>query len=187
MSDAMAQPADEFAVSAARFKQAMSLLTAGVTVITSAEGDGAPCGMTATAVCSLSADPPSLLVAVNRQTRTFQAIRNSRRFAVNLLHEEQRGIADRFAAHADSPAAAAAQFLDGGLWRSRSDGVPVLQDALASFLCDVVQWSETKTHMVFFGLVRDIGTREDAGPLLYGFRDYQRLAVASVETREARA
>lgn len=151
------------------FKVGMQQLASTVTVITSAY-EGARSGMTATAVCSLSPDPASLIISVNRSNRTFGFIMDSRKFAVNLLSVEQENIANAFASskHLED------QFRSGA-WSVSECGAPVLTDALAVFVCDVDQWMNTKTHTVFCGNISECNVSPDRSPLLFGKKQYQAL------------
>ena len=67
------------------------------------------------------------------------------------------------------------QFLKAGTWVESPSGVPVLQDALASFVCRVDNWANTKTHAVFFGLVDEVRTNPEKSPLIYAQRGFNRI------------
>ncbi|MFJ8146156.1 flavin reductase family protein [Streptomyces sp. NPDC096048] len=114
---------------AARCLGLYAKLAAGVTVVTARGADG-PLGMTVSAVTSLSARPPLLLACLRDGSRTLAAVRGRRAFAVHLLREEQRELADRFA----SPATTAAERFAGTGTRQVL-GVPVLAGALAWSVC----------------------------------------------------
>jgi flavin reductase (NADH) len=122
---------------AADFKHAMRRLAAGVTIVTTAGGDGRA-GLTATAVCSLSADPARLLVCVNRDAAPNAAIAASGRFCVNVLALRHRALALRFAG---ATGVAGDDRFARGKWGKAATGAPVLLDALASFDCAV--WART--------------------------------------------
>ena len=160
------------------FKQGMQLLAACVNVITSSS-EGSRRGMTATAVCSLTSDPPSLIVSVNRSARTFDNIANSRKLCVNLLAENQQHIANVFASgKGDSEE----KFNSAGIWIPSASGQPMLQDCVASFVCDVDRWMVTKTHYVVVANITEIRTRNDIKPLLYYERSYSSMASELSET-----
>lgn len=160
-------------VDEALFKRGMRCLAAGVCVVTSRDGEGLPVGMTATAVCSVSAAPPTLLVCVNRRHASYAVFRRAGRFAVNVLALEDRALSTVFAG--DVPAG---QRFDHGRWTTLATGAPVLDSALASFDCTLAEVTDMGSHGVFFGEVRDVCyRREAAAPLLYGLGAYGTLSA----------
>jgi len=159
------------------FKQGMQLLAACVNVVTSAS-DGARGGMTATAVCSLAADPPSLIVSINRSARTFENIANSRRLCVNLLAENQQQIANIFAS---SKSDGETKFVAGGEWTHSKCGQPMLEECVANFVCAVDRWMVTKTHYVIVANICEIRLRSELKPLLYFDRHYSTVSTEVVE------
>jgi DNA-binding GntR family transcriptional regulator len=116
--------------------------------------------MTASAVSSLSLDPPMLLVCVNRATITETAIAGSGAFGVNILHEDQGEVAERFAGR-HTPEKFAGVGTTRGAW-----GSPLLADALACIECRVHEQVTGGTHTVFMGLVQHAESRPGA-PLTY--------------------
>ncbi|WP_246519938.1 flavin reductase family protein [Ancylobacter lacus] len=134
---------------AADFRAAMRELAGGVTIITAA-GPNGPRGLTATAVCSVSAEPPTLLVCVNRATEGHGAIDGAGSFCVNVTATEHRDLAEHFAGRGGLRGAE--RFLHGR-WDTLATGAPVLADALAAFDCRVIQRLDWGTHTVFLGAV----------------------------------
>jgi flavin reductase len=153
-------------VTAARFKEGMRRLSASVSLITVADLAGRN-GMTGTAVCSVSVEPPILLVGVNRSASVHDQIVVGRRFGVNILRPRHRALADRFS----SGASGEARF-GIGRWIEGALGVPVLEDALVSFACEVVRTVAIGTHKIFFGRVVDARVG-DGSPLVYGGGQYE--------------
>jgi flavin reductase (DIM6/NTAB) family NADH-FMN oxidoreductase RutF len=129
-----------------RYRHVIGHFATGVTVITSRHDD-ADHGATASAVSSVSLDPPSLLVCLNRAAVTETAVRESGTFVVNILREDQGELAMRFAGRHGEKFAG----LDVG--RS-AEGDPVLSDALARVECRVRDAVTGGTHTVFFGEVQ---------------------------------
>jgi flavin reductase (DIM6/NTAB) family NADH-FMN oxidoreductase RutF len=164
------------AVDADSFKQGMRQLAATVTIVTT-EHEGERCGLTATAVCSLSAEPPMLLVCVNRQAGAHDRIRLSRRFCVNVLSDEDAALSQRFA----GPEKGEARFA-AGVWRTGITGAPVLDHALASFDCELIEQVEAGTHTIFIGRVHAVETKPGRRPLLYADGDYSGLAALEAIT-----
>jgi flavin reductase (DIM6/NTAB) family NADH-FMN oxidoreductase RutF len=150
------------------FKLGMRRLAAGVCLITTRCNDGSWRGMTATAVCSVSAAPPTLLCCINRRNSTYEAIGISAVFAVNVLSLDNRDLADRFA----SPLSAQEKFA-AGLWREGSTGAPLLEGALAVFDCRVSQTLGSGTHGIVLGEIQSVVVRTAAAkPLLYAHGAY---------------
>lgn len=167
-------------IDATQFKAAMRCLAAHVCLITTRSLDGAPGGLTATAVCSVSADPPTLLACVNRNSASFRAIQASGIFAVNVLALESRHLADRFA----SPIPAEEKFTEGS-WLQASTGAPVLRNALVSFDCRVASAVDVGTHGILFGAIEAVQIQgSGARPLLYAHGGYGEFS--STEAAAAR-
>jgi flavin reductase (DIM6/NTAB) family NADH-FMN oxidoreductase RutF len=150
------------------FKAAMRHLAGHVCLITTQSASGARHGLTATAVCSVSATPPTLLCCVHRESRSCEAIAQAGRFAVNLLPADDRYLAERFAAPSDGP-----QRFEAGTWTQLDTGAPILTSALASFDCALSQTAIVGSHQVFFGEVRALRVKSDMDPpLLYSHGSY---------------
>ena len=145
------------------FRDGMRQLAAGVSII-AAEHDGIRRGLTATSVCSLSDDPPTLIVCVNRSAEAHELIYASRHLSVSILGEDHRTLAERFAGMGG--AKGEERFAEGD-WRTLETGAPVLADALVGFDCRVIDCAECKTHRAFIASVVAIRVRDDASPLLY--------------------
>lgn len=150
-------------VDAADFRTAMRELAAGVTIVTAGSDIGRR-GLTATAVCSVSADPPTLLVCINRDAEGHAAITASGAFCVNVIAAEHRGLAERFAGR---DGARGAERFDRGEWNALVTGAPVLADALAAFDCRVIQATDWGTHTVFLGTVVATTASPERAALLY--------------------
>jgi flavin reductase (DIM6/NTAB) family NADH-FMN oxidoreductase RutF len=140
------------------FREAISQFATGVTVITARTAEG-PAGMTASAVCSLSVDPVQLLVCINERLPTHSALVDSRRFAVNVLGEGQSDLARRFATPSADKFA--------GVEVGDCDGIPLLERAIAHFVCDVHERFPGGDHSIFIGNVTKLSLRRGARPLLY--------------------
>lgn len=148
------------------YRDSMSLLATGVTVVTTMTADG-PAGMTASAVCSLSLEPPQLLVCVRTSLPTHNALQASGQFGVSVLGEGQIDIARRFA----TPGADRFTGLD-----LRPElPVPVLRPAIAYFCCTVAERFPGGDHSIFTGRVLACGHQPDRRPLLYFGRRFGAL------------
>jgi flavin reductase (DIM6/NTAB) family NADH-FMN oxidoreductase RutF len=146
------------AVDELAFREAIAHFATGVTVVTTLY-ERRPAGMTASAVASLSLDPVLLLVCINNRLPTHTAIEASRCFVVNVLGEGQEELALRFARPATDKFAGVELVTVGGL--------PVLQDAIAHFVCDVHERFPGGDHSIFTGLVRECAAARGKRPLLY--------------------
>jgi flavin reductase (NADH)/flavin reductase len=156
------------AVDPGDFKQGMRRLGASVCIITTRRADGARNGLTATAVCSLSADPPMLLACLNRSSNTFRPIVEAKVFAVNVLSLQDAAVADRFAGTLSGP-----EKFEAGEWIETATGAPILATALAAFDCELEQMMEAGTHAILLGAVRHVTLGEPSrAPLLYAQGGY---------------
>jgi len=153
------------------FFRGMRRLSSGVCVVAT-ESNGVLAGMTATAVCSLTAEPPSLIVCLNKDSRTHNAIAASRHLTVNVLRQEQRRLAECFAGHA---ARSGTRKFQIGTWPQTDYGLPFLSDALAVFFCTVQQVSGFNSHSLFICGVDSVRTANAGRPLLYFDQSYRTL------------
>lgn len=142
------------------FRQAMRRVASTVNVITICV-DGQPMGITATAMSSLSMDPPSLLVCIKQTASVHGSIKDVSHFAVNVLHRDQEHLAQMFADRGK----AAQRFTSG--WHLEGDRPPRLADAQASLLCRRTDHHRFGTHSIFIGVVEEVVVRGDIHPLVY--------------------
>jgi flavin reductase (DIM6/NTAB) family NADH-FMN oxidoreductase RutF len=150
---------------AAPFKQGMRALAFGVTVIAAQDREGLYLGLTATAVTSLSAEPPSLLVCVNRSSALAEALQKGVLFSVNVLAQDQADIAQAFGGQ--RPVRGMGRFAYGNWFRSGLD-VPLLTGARVNFECTVAEATDWATHRMVIGGVCDVHlTRTADRPLIY--------------------
>lgn len=155
------------------FRAAMRKLAGAVSVLTVGQGE-ARTGLTATSVSSLSVEPPTLLVSVNRTASAAAPLLAERAFAVNVLRPHHQDVADRFAGR--HGIAGAARYA-GADWSRLATGAPVLTDALAVFDCELEDAIERHTHLIIIGRVVASRVTEGADPLLYWAGDYRTLAL----------
>jgi len=140
---------------------------AGACVVIASEHGGARAGLTATAVCSISAEPPRLLVCVNKNVFAHGLITQSGAVSINVLSQQQEIIAKRFAGMVDG-VCGEQRFEDEGNWGKGALGVPVLRDALVSFECRVVEAIPANSHDMFVCEVIGIDGQQGAdSPLMY--------------------
>lgn len=153
-------------VDKAAFRNGMSRLGASVSVVTTI-CDGRRYGFTASAVCSVSDTPATLLVCINRASSCFHAFEGGQHFCVNTLMPGQEDISDLFGGK--TPVADRFAF---GEWGEGLTGVPVLANASVSFECEFTNAVDEATHRVLFGRVIDIRENEERATLLYCMRRY---------------
>lgn len=155
------------------FRTGMRRLAGHVCIIATARSNGERAGLTATAVSSVSAEPPTLLICVNRQNSSHAVIRETGIFAVNVLALEDQALANRFAGRIVGEE----RFAEG-VWMTLETGAPVLESALVSFDCRIAQAVEVGTHGVLFGAIDAVRVRQaDAKPLLYVHGSYGGFAA----------
>lgn len=154
---------------AAEFKAAMRHFPTGVTVVTSVR-DGEPRGVTVTAFASVSADPPLVLICINREARSYLYISASKVFCVNLLAGDQRVLAERFASRLREN-----QF-EGVSYETGVTGAAVLRDAVAHFDCEVAEEHHAGSHSIFIGRVLSCTSRSGS-PLGYYNGDFHDFGI----------
>ncbi|MNB86777.1 FMN reductase (NADH) RutF [compost metagenome] len=152
------------------FKQAMRRLTSTISLITTRHL-GQPFGMAATAVQSVTTDPATILVCVNRSASISAALEESGRFAVNMLHHSHVDLVPVFSGQLKGE-----ERFEHGQW-IEEHGVPVLVDAQASLVCEVSSVTAIGSHDVIFGRVLWVDTRPDISPLLYENGGFARSAA----------
>jgi flavin reductase (DIM6/NTAB) family NADH-FMN oxidoreductase RutF len=158
-------------VEPATFREAMSRLGAAVHVISTA-GPGGKAGVTATAVCSVSDAPATLLVCLNRRSQTSPSVMENGVFCVNTLGEGGTEIADIFAGR--TGISGSDRFATGE-WTTMSTGSPVLTSAVVSFDCRIIEVRSVASHNVFFGAVESLRLGTARPALVYHDRAYKRV------------
>jgi flavin reductase (DIM6/NTAB) family NADH-FMN oxidoreductase RutF len=141
--------ADIVPVSGRAFRDCIARVPSGVNVVTT-DGTLGIGGFTATAVASVSDDPPTVLVCLNRSSSQWDAFRGNGCFAINLLPAGGQPIAEAFAGRTGL---AAAERFGLGTWTRLSTGAPVLEEAVMSLDCRLTEALDVGTHTVLFGVV----------------------------------
>lgn len=156
------------------FRAAMANLSAAVNVITT-DGPRGRAGMTVSAACSVTDSPPTVLVCVNRSSRSHDVLVANGRICVNVLGADQDDLAMHFAGATKVPTAE--RFADGP-WDFDGDGVPVLRDAIASVIGRITSERTLGSHSVLFVEVEKVRTKQDSGALVYFQRRFHSLDAA---------
>src|SRR5712672_2190917 len=174
----------------ADFRAAMRQLTGGVSVITVGRGRDIG-GMTVTSVSSLSVDPPSLIVSINRSASSWPLLKRYGFFGVNILNADQLDIAERFTG---KDGLKGADRFAGAKWVTRASGVPLLSGALAAIECEIEEIIERHSHAIIIGRVLDLQLSGRSAALAYWQgqylaidRDEDAILLADVSVPLARA
>lgn len=148
------------------FKNAMAHLSSAVSVVTT-KGPTGRFGLTASAVCSVSDSPPSLLVCINKSSASHAHFIQNKVLAVNVLASENEAISNIFASKIP-----AEERFSRGEWDQLKTGSPILKDTLVSFDCVVNQVQSVGSHDVFICNIVAIAQNEPAQALVYFDRRY---------------
>lgn len=166
---------DAMEIASDTFRQVMGRFATGISVVTTFDGE-APVGITVNALSSVSLDPPLVMVALDRSRFITPMVRSAGRFAVNVLGEGQQALSDCFA-HA--PVSPGREDFCGAIWSAGPTGLPLLDGAIATLECTVVQTFSAGDHDLFIGRVDALDAPAAAAeheiPLLYFRRRYLRI------------
>ena len=168
-------PPPEPAVDAPAYREAMARIASAVHLVTT-DGPGGRAGFTATAVCSVSDSPPTLLVCLNRSASAFPAFQANDALCVNTLSGALRPVAEAFGG-----ALPRSERFGAARWETLSTGAPMLPGALAVFDCRIVERSSVGSHEVLLCEVAALSIRpgpaEPDASLLYAGRRYRTLPL----------
>ena len=146
------------------FFEVMASFPSGVAIVTTVDLDGVPRGLTTTAVSSVSADPPTILVCVDVGSRTLAALRVSRKFVVNFVGQGRSPLCLLFASKIDDK-------FDHVPWRQTRMGLPLLhEDVLAWAECSTLHDLEVGDHVILVARVEDGGVMPELEPPLMYYR-----------------
>jgi len=160
-------------VSRQLYRDGMARFAGAVNIVTT-DGPAGPTGFTASAACSVTDDPPTLLVCLNRASQLHTIFQENGVFCLNTLGGDQREISESFAHRGGKPMR---ERFSAPLWEKFGTGAPVLLDALVSFDCRIIDVREVGTHWVIFGEVQDVRVSSGASALLYLNRSYRELPL----------
>ena len=158
------------AIDRTELRRVMSHFATGVAIITTRDVDGKPFGLTANALCSVSLDPPLLLVCVDKKAESHSAFARSGVFAVNILGHGHEDLSRRFAVSGGD------KFVDVA-HRAGTTGVPVLEGVLGAVECRVIAEHDAGDHTIYIGEVEQLDAFEGE-PLLFFRGKYRRLNEA---------
>jgi len=150
------------------FRRVLGHFATGVTILTTTDAESRPTGLTVSAFCSVSLDPPQILVCVDHKSQSYPSLRDGACFGVNILASEHEQVSRRFAT-------TRLDKFDGVPWTPGRLGVPPIDGALAHLECRTVSRHIEGDHTILVGRVEE--ARNAAGePLLYFRGKYSRLA-----------
>ena len=158
---------DKIMIDATEFKNAMSLLSTAVNIITTS-GEAGMQGFTASAVCSVTDTPPTLLVCMNQASRSHAHFVGNQVLAVNVLSTQHQQISNAFA----SGQLSSEERFNLGEWTTLQTGSPILQDALVSFDCEIQAIQHVGTHSIFMCRVLAVKQSHLENSLVYFNRSY---------------
>lgn len=147
------------------FRAALGRFASGITVVTSIDAENRFHGMTVSAFCSVSLDPPLVLVCISKDTGSHESIAKNKQFAVNVLSEGQAELSERFSAPIEDR-------FSSTEYRTGTSGLPLLNGALANLECRLAHSYEGGDHTVYIGEVENVAVT-DGSPLLHFRGDYQ--------------
>ena len=150
------------------FRNVLGHFASGVTIVTACDAEQRPTGLTASAFCSVSLDPPLVLICVDHKSQSFPHIRESGRFGINILPQAHEPLSRRFAS-------SRLDKFDGVPFTLGALGVPLIDQALAHLECRTVSAHVEGDHTIFVGRVEAVGVGE-GDPLLYFRGRYHRLS-----------
>ncbi|EST34314.1 flavin reductase family protein [Streptomyces roseochromogenus] len=165
-------------VSPDTFKALMSEFPSGVSVVTTTDEDGRPWGMTCSALCSLSIEPPTLMVCLRADSPTLAAVLRSGRFVANLLHGDGQDVARLFGSGSSR-----GERFKSVTWTAGPAGPHLSADTHAIADCRVTRTVDGGTHLIVLGEVFDVTRRDGKPPLLYGRRRFHTLPHDTTPTR----
>lgn len=156
-------------VDRAAFRDAMARLGAAVNIVTT-DGPAGRAGFTASAVCSVTDSPPTLLVCLNRSASVWPVFRDNRHLCVNTLAAGQETLSTLFGGKTPM-----AERFAAARWHTLTSGSPLLEGALVSFDCNVTQVVSVATHDILLCDVVALATHQTAHGLAWFDRGYHPL------------
>ncbi|HEX8267645.1 MAG TPA: flavin reductase family protein [Pyrinomonadaceae bacterium] len=155
-------------ISKEEFRRALSRFASGVTVITTKDNDGKLYGITVSAFCSVSLEPPLILICIEKSAGSHPAFEQSKAFVVNILREDQQHISDHFASRLTDK-------FSGISYRRGIEDLPLLEDVLVNLECRLRYSHEGGDHTIYVGEIEKL-TINDGNPLLYFHGGYRKIS-----------
>ncbi|MDB1125620.1 4-hydroxyphenylacetate 3-monooxygenase, reductase component [Vibrio algarum] len=156
------------------FRDAMANLAAAVNIVTTG-GEAGTVGITATAVCSITDTPATIMVCVNKNSASNEIIKNNKNLCINVCASEQQQMSLDFAGMTELTME---ERFANPAWTKNEAGVPVLSDCLASIEGHISEISEMGTHTVFFVKIDNIAVNKGKDALVYFAREFKTVECA---------
>ena len=151
------------------FRRTLGHFATGVTIVTTLDGK-TDHGMTVNAFSSVSLDPPLVLVCCDRKAESYELLKKSKVFVVNMMSESQKQVSVNFSRHELK----SIRFQNLKI-RREVTGAAVLEDAIAFIDCKVVAIHEAGDHEIFVGQVEKLGYKEGSDPVLFYTGKYRKI------------
>lgn len=156
-----------------KFREAMSAFPSGVTIMTTVDAAGEQRGFAASSFCSLSMDPPLVLVCLGKQAQCHDAFQESDDWAIQIAAAGHVDLISRFATKGSDK-------FSGGEFETNARGVPVLPDASVLLECTAHERYDGGDHTILIALVRSVALCETS-PVLYFQREFRNLEAEGVD------
>ena len=166
-------------VSKQLYRDGMARFAAAVHIVTT-DGPAGPSGFTASAACSVTDDPPTLLVCLNRASQLHTIFQQNGVFCLNTLSADQQWLSELFAHRGGTTMH---ERFSSTAWEKSGMGSPLAKDSLAAFDCRIVDVKEMGTHWVIFGGVEEVRISHQSSALLYLHRSYRHLPLHKPENK----
>lgn len=153
------------------FRNAMAQLPAAVNIITTS-GEGGRCGITASAVCSVTDQPPTVLICMNRSSAMHGVFTKNGNLCINVLNSDQEELARHFAGMTKVPMEERFQW---DIWKEGTLGMPMLRDALVNLEGTIKNCLDVGSHSVMFVELHNVALREKGGSLVYFNRIFHQV------------
>jgi 3-hydroxy-9,10-secoandrosta-1,3,5(10)-triene-9,17-dione monooxygenase reductase component len=161
------------------FRMVMGHFATGISVVTTFDRDR-PAGITVNAFSSVSLEPPLVMVALDRRRFISPMVRAAGRYAVNVLGSDQQELSDCFAHAPTRPGEPDREAFCGAAWQAGPAGLPLIDGAIATLECTIVETFSAGDHDLFIGRVDSMDQRRDGvAPLLYFRRRYLHIEEAA--------
>lgn len=157
-------------VQQAEFRQVMGHFATGVTIITTHDGKGQLFGLTANAVCSVSLEPPLVLVCIDKKAESYPSFAAAGAFTINLLAQSQEALSRRFAKSGGDK-------FGGVGYHIGKNGAAVLDDVIAHLECEIRHTFDAGDHTIYVGEAIDLAVSSEENPLLFFRGGYRNLSA----------
>lgn len=143
------------------FRRALGSFPTGVAIITTRDADGEPSGLTCNSFSSVSLEPPLVLWSLRKASKSIEMFRAAKSFAINVLAEDQDHLSQRFAT------SSIAKKFEGVAWSTGYEELPLIDQCVARFQCDMFAQHDAGDHIVVIGKVEKFEVVREEDPLVF--------------------